>query len=29
MPNPNISIYTDASLTGWGFTDGTSASRGF
>ena len=29
MPNTNISIYTGASLTGWGFTGGTSASRGF
>ena len=27
-PNPDITIHTDASLTGWGITDGTNPSRG-
>ena len=27
-PNPDLTIYTDASLTGWGITDGKSPSRG-
>ena len=26
--NPNITIYTDASLTGWGITDGKTPSAG-
>ena len=28
IPNPDITIYTDASLTGWGITDGISPSSG-
>ena len=24
IPNPDITIFTDASLTGWGITDGIS-----
>ena len=28
IPNPGITIFTDASLTGWGITDGISPSRG-
>ena len=28
IPNPDITIYTDASLTGWGITDGISPARG-
>ena len=28
ISNPDITIYTDASLTGWGITDGISPSRG-
>ena len=27
IPNPDITVYTDASLTGWGVTDGISPSR--
>ena len=27
IPNPDITIYTDASLAGWGITDGISPSR--
>ena len=29
MPNPDITIYTDANRTGWGITDGISPNRGF
>ena len=28
IPNPDITMYTDASLTGWGITDSISPSRG-